>query len=287
MFADEHLPRQSESPPEPCATVAALVPAHSIGATDADEAVVVHALLTECPHAAAELAQYSELATRLLYCAPLVAPPPALAERLLAATGGGATLRPSPLGPTLPRPSVAASPAARTLQPPVNKPRSHRWSFSYLTAVAASLILLLLNGAFLVQNRQLQAQQAVLAAELAQQNRALILLSAEEPEEVELFDPAGVTAAQADILWNTSLGIAVLYVRAFPASQPDQAYQIWLNQGNEKTSGGLFRVDDSGMGLLVFPLLQPLDAYDSIGITPEPKAGSPGPTAPPVVRGPI
>lgn len=288
MFADEHLPRQSESPPEPCATVAQLVPAHSIGATDADEATIIHALLTECPDAAAELAQYSELATRLLYCAPLVAPPPALAERLLAATAGGTTLRSGTPGPTLPHPAAVASPAAaRASQPPINKPGGRRWSFSYLTAVAASLILLLLNGAFLVQNRQLQAQQAVLAAELAQQNRALILLSAEEPQEVELFDPAGVTAAQADILWNTSLGIAVLYVRAFPASQPEQAYQIWLNQGNEKTSGGLFRVDDSGMGLLVFPLPQPLDAYDSIGITPEPKTGSPGPTAPPVVRGPI
>lgn len=287
MSADEHLLRQSESPPDPCATVAELVPAHSIGATDADEAAVIHALLSACPHAAAELAQYSELAERLLYCAPLVAPSPALADRLLAMTGGGTTRRSGTPGPMLPRPAAVAAPVAHTPQSPLNKPQGRRWSFSYWTVVAASLILLLLNGAFLVQNRQLHMQQAILATELAQQNRALILLSAEEPQEVELFDPAGVSAAQADILWNTSLGIAVLYVRAFPASQPEQAYQIWLNQGNEKTSGGLFRVDDSGMGLLVFPLPQPLDAYDSIGITPEPKTGSAGPTAPPVVRGPI
>jgi len=280
MFADEHLPRRPAASPEPCATVAELVPAYSIGATDAEEATAVHAGLADCPAAAAELAAYSELAERLLYSAPLVAPPPALADRLLAATGRELPFRPSAPRPSLPRPPVVA-------QPPAKRSQGGRWSFSYLTAVAASLVLLLLNGAFLLQNRQLQAQQAALAAEVAQQNRALILLSAEEPQEVELFDPAGVTAAQADILWNTSLGIAVLYVRAFPASQPEQAYQLWLNQGETKTSGGLFQVDESGMGLLVFPLPQPLDAYDSIGITPEPKGGSPGPTAPPVVRGPI
>ena len=286
MFSDERFLRKPEPPNEPCEMVMGLVPAHSIGATDDDEVNVVNALLADCPHAAAELANFSRLAEALHYSAPPVTAPPTLAARLLAATAAPAESHLG--GARAGRPNFKGNSAnVYTLNPAKNKKSGQSWSFSYLAAVAASLVLLVLNGAFLVQNRQLQARQRELAHDLAQQNRALILLSAEEPEEVELFDPDGATAAQADVLWNTSLGIAVVYVRAFPESKPDQAYQLWLNQGETKTSGGLFQVDASGMGLLVFSLPQPLDAYDSIGITPEPQTGSPRPTAPPVVRGPI
>ncbi len=284
MFSDDRFLRQSEPALDPCDTVAALVPAHSIGATDDEEVNVVHTQLADCPQAAAELAHYSQLAELLLYSAPPVAAPPAVAARLRAAMT--ATALPGERPILLPSGTLGAA-AGRDGSHAGKTKKNSRWSFSYLTTVAATLLLLALNGTFLVQNRQLQTRQTELANDLAQQNRALILLSAEAPEEVELFDPDGTTAAQADILWNTSLGIAVVYVRAFPASQPDQAYQIWLNQGDRKTSAGLFQVDDSGMGLLVFPLQQSLDLYDSIGITPEPQTGSPGPTAPPVVRGPV
>lgn len=286
MFSDDRFLRQSEPPLDPCDTVAALVPAHSIGATDDDEANIVHTLLADCPQAAGELAHYSQLAELLLYSAPPVIAPPAVAARLRNAMT--APNLPGIRPPLLPGHTLGSGAIGYDgLDSGKIKKSSRRWSFSYLTTVAATLLLLALNGTLLVQNRQLQTRQTALANELAQQNRALILLSAEAPEEVELFDPDGATAAQADILWNTSLGIAVVYVRAFPTSQPDQAYQIWLNQGDLKTSAGLFQVDDSGMGLLVFPLQQSLDLYDSIGITPEPQTGSPGPTAPPVVRGPV
>lgn len=285
MFSDDRFLRQSEPALDPCDTVAALVPAHSIGATDDDEANVVHTQLADCPQAAAALAHYSQLAELLLFSAPPVAAPPAVAARLRRAITAPALPGAQPI--LLPRRILGAEASSDGFAADKTKKSSRGWSFSYLTAVAATVLLFALNGTLLVQNRQLQARQNLLANDLVQQNRALILLSAEAPEEVELFDPDGATAAQADILWNTSLGIAVVYVRAFPASQPDQAYQIWLNQGDTKTSAGLFQVDASGMGLLVFPLQQSLDLYDSIGITPEPQTGSPGPTAPPVVRGPV
>ncbi|MEZ4617292.1 MAG: anti-sigma factor [Caldilineaceae bacterium] len=146
-------------------------------------------------------------------------------------------------------------------------------------------MLIVVNIALLVQNRQLYLQLETLGAALTQQNQALILLAAEEPQEIEIFDPAGATTAKADILWNNSLGIAVVYVRDFPQCEAGMKYQLWLTKDGQRTSGGLFSVDASGMGLLVVPLDHSLDAYDLIGITPEPASGSPGPTSPPVVRG--
>lgn len=276
----------------PCDDVAALIPAHSIGATDPEEAAAVQARLSACPKAAADLADYSRMAEALLYTAPRQQAPTHLATQLRAAIGAPpvSSVYVHPLTkrqPPLPQPSTPSShkPSPFTLVAPLKPAR--RWTFARTVATAASLLLVGLNLTLLVQNQQLRTHQEQMAVELAQQNKALIFLAAEEPQEAILPAAQDNSLAQADVLWNSSLGIAVVYVRAFPALPPDKAYQIWLNQNGQRTSPGLFTVESSGMGIFVFPITQSLDVYDAIGITPEPATGSPGPTAPPVVRGPV
>lgn len=278
----------------PCDDVADLIAAHSIGATDPEEAAAVHARLSACPTAAAELAAYGKIAEALLYTAPPRQTPAHLAKQLRAAIGAPRvtsvgthplTKRPSSVAPrsgaltsNQPSPFMLITPAPK---------RVRRWTFARAAATAASLLLVGLNLALLGQNQQLRTHQERLAAELAQQNKALIFLAAEEPQEVVLPAAQANSLAQADVLWNSSLGIAVVYVRAFPVLPPDKAYQIWLNKDGQRISPGLFTVENGGMGIFVFPIEQSLDHYDTIGITPEPAGGSPGPTAPPVVRGPV
>lgn len=180
-------------------------------------------------------------------------------------------------------------PAASAVKPTNATSASLRnpWHFGRFLATAAVLALVFMNMALLTQNQELQRAQQNFSTHLAQQNQALILLAAEEPQEIEIFDPNGTSRAKADILWNEDLGIAVVYVRNFPQCDPGMKYQIWLTKDGQRRSGGLFSVDSSGMGLLVMPVEHSIDLYDSIGITPEPDGGSPGPTAPPVVRGDI
>ncbi|MEZ4730287.1 MAG: anti-sigma factor [Caldilineaceae bacterium] len=278
------------APALPCDDVANLIPAHSIGATDPEEAAVVNTRLTACPQATAELAEYGRITEALLYAAPPQQAPARLAARLRTAIGAPPAIAPSS---AVASPSVSPRFAAKrrklspfTLVTPTPKP-PRRWSFGRFTATAAGLLLVALNLTLLVQNQQLRSRQEQLASILDQQNKALIFLAAEEPEEVVLSSAQENSDAQADVLWNSSLGIAVIYVRAFPELSPDQAYQIWLNKDDQRTSPGLFTVETGGMGIFVFPIQQPLDVYDTIGITPEPAGGSPGPTAPPVVRGAI
>lgn len=277
----------------PCDEVADLIPAHSMGATDPEEAAAVHARLSACPTAAAALADYSKIAEALLYAAPPQRAPTHLAQQLRAAIGAPVTpLLVHPLTKRQPPVALRADgvpshkPSPFTLVTPAPKPAS-RWTFGRSLATAASLLLVSLNLTLLVQNQQLRTRQEQLETELNQQNKALIFLAAEEPQEVILPAAQADSMAQADVLWNSSLGIAVVYVRAFPDLPPDQAYQIWLNQDGQRTSPGLFTVESGGMGIFVFPIQQSLDLYDVIGITPEPAGGSPGPTAPPVVRGPV
>ncbi len=327
----------THSQPNGCDEIVPLIPAHSIGATDEKEAAQINALLAECPRTAADLTSYQQIAMRLLYSAPPAIAPPAVAERLRRAIGLASapssavsqTARPrlpfmrrvvQRKARAMPRPKhFAPLPAAMadySLQPDLDVARfgqplrlvpgkapkpSRLWHFVRPLAVAAAVALVVANVGLLLQNGQLQTQQELLvaelaqqnrtqelmAAELAQQNRALIFLAAEDPQEIEISDPAGQSPARADVLWNNSLGLAVIYVRDFPECEAGMKYQLWLTKDGKRTSGGLFSVDASGMGLLVLSLDYPFDLYDVIGITPEPAGGSPGPTSPPVVRGKI
>lgn len=300
-----------------CEEIASVIPAHGIGATDPEEAVQINALLADCPQAAADLATFGHMATQLLYSAPPVKAPSQIGNQLRAAIA--ASRPPISIGETSRRPAflrkrstghvrrsnkssiplpeamadyrleatpkAASNMVALETDTSVSASRAKGWYFGRALATAAAVSLLVVNVMLLRQNQQLMAQQQSLNQTLAQQNQALILLSAEEPQEVEIFDPDGVSSAQADILWNNSLGIAVVYVRNFPQCESGMKYQLWLMKNGQRSSGGLFSVDTSGMGLLVIPLEDSLDTYDAVGITPEPATGSPGPTSPPIVRG--
>lgn len=266
------------------------MPAHSIGATDSDEAVAINLQLGNCAAATVELAAYGKVAELLLYAVNPQPAPARLADKLRAATGvASSPPHRSAMPPVAPRRPTGKrkKPSPFMLVPlPPPKPR-RQWSWGRPLIAAASLLLVAVNLTLLVENQQLRTRQEQLAAELDRQNRALIFLAAEEPQEVILPAAQENSEAQADVLWNSSLGVAVVYVRAFPELPPDMAYQLWLRKGEERTSAGIFTVDNTGMGILVFPITESLDTYDLMGITPEPAGGSPGPTAPAVVRGPV
>lgn len=58
----------------------------------------------------------------------------------------------------------------------------------------------------------------------------------------------------------------------------DQQYQLWLVRGDQRASGGVFSVPATGYGAIVVYTYDPLDSFDTFGITIEPYGGSPGPT---------
>jgi muconolactone delta-isomerase len=66
--------------------------------------------------------------------------------------------------------------------------------------------------------------------------------------------------------------------------EPGKAYQLWLEMGGQKTSSGIFAVDEDGLGIMVFHTSVPIRTYESIEITTEPVVGSATPTTLPIVR---
>ncbi len=260
-----------------CETVKALIPAYALGATDPEEEALIKAHLEQCPEALAELASYTALNEALLYSAPPAAAPPELGERLRRAL----------------HPTADAAPQGRTW------PGLLEWiaglfsglatpSFTLGQAVTglAVLALVVTNFYWGAQVRALQAKQAQLAQELDRQLATMgLIMTAEEIQRVNLPPAQADSPAHAELVWAPDNRVAMLYAESFPPLPPDKAYQLWLIRDGERISGGLFRVNEHGQGVLVVEAPEPLEHFEGFGITPEPATGSPGPTASPVVKG--
>ena len=254
---------------------------------------------TAAPQVAAEVAAYEELAELLHYSAPPASAPAALEARLRSAIG-----KPLPL----PAPTLVSAPELPV--PPSRRARTWHWPQTVaLVASAAAVLLLLLNLYWLREIRALHASQAILQQQLeaqtaqfsadmaehtrtlqaqndqiATQDAILAQLVAGNSERYTMHAVQPGSSAVAQVAWLGQDNTAVLRAEGFPPLQEGQAYQLWLIRGDTRTSGGLFTVDDAGCGTYIFHPTQSLDDFDGMGITPEPAAGSPGPTAPPVVR---
>lgn len=290
--------------PEHQFSIEDLVPAYALGATDADETVaVMRGVASE--RVSSDLAAYSRLVDHLLYAAPLAAPPPALGARLQAALAGEG-------GKAAARTAAPVASIAPALLPatPAQPARVWHWpQWTAAAAVAATLVLLLLNLYWLREIGQLRAGHAALQEQLRQQSaqfaeqmaaqdrtiaaqqerlgnqdQMLASLVAEAGERYAMRAVEPDSAAVAQVAWLEGSNTAILRAENFPLLEEGKEYQLWLISGDERTSGGLFTVDDYGCATIVFHPTGSLEDFDGMGITPEPAGGSPGPTAPPVVR---
>ena len=265
------------TPGDFCAQVLALISASALGATDPEETRLVQGGLARCPDAAVALADYTEMAEQMLFSAPQVVAPDRLAQRLQAAL----SLQSAP---------VSASASRRFVQEERKRLWLGRlWRFPSLGFAAADLALLLLvtsNLYWANRYNDLATQQSLLQRQLQEQTTLVTFLRAGHLERLELATATGgLPESRAILMYQPTSQQALLYAEGFPPLSADQVYQLWLVQGETSISGGLFQVDSAGYGLLLIDAPQGLGNYERMGVTPEPAGGSPGPTAPAVVRG--
>ena len=76
-----------------------------------------------------------------------------------------------------------------------------------------------------------------------------------------------------------------LVVDGLPTLDELSQYQLWLIRDGQRTSGGIFSVDEEGYGNLWVSSPEPLLSYSDFGITVEPAGGSAGPTGMKVLGG--
>lgn len=269
-----------------CETLAELLPAYSIGATDAEETALVERLLKVCPEAAAELESYASLAQAMHYTAPRVQPPASLHDKLMAAAAASAKPAARAEPPASPAVTSVSIPAISTpARAEAPRPRLLNLNRYLAGAAAVAAALLIISNLYWVnQVSSLQQQQRDTVALMRSQQDALASLGTGSSDRVQLVSTSEGQAETvlATMLWSGQTSTALLISENLPALSADRTYQLWGIQGETPVSVGVFQVDAQGVGVLVFNAEQPVTDYDLVAITDEPAGGSEQPTTTPL-----
>ncbi|MEQ8675875.1 MAG: anti-sigma factor [Aggregatilineales bacterium] len=266
-----------------CETLADLLPAYSMGLTDAGETQLVEQLLVHCPEYRDELESYKELASAMLFSAPQVSPPASIAANLMKLT---APVSAPSVDEKLPSATTSALPLnAPSQHRPVLHPTFGRGVFA-VAGIAAAVILILMAmvGVLVSEVNTLREDQDILNAELQTRNALLEVLGSDSVQTTLAAQQDG-SDASGMVTFNPEGTVAMIRVSNFTPSDASMTYQAWLIQGEERISAGLFDVDGMGEAVFIFTAPQPLGTFDLLGITLEPAGGSDGPTSSPVVAG--
>jgi anti-sigma-K factor RskA len=155
-----------------------------------------------------------------------------------------------------------SSPAASALRVPWYR----RWTGWQVIATSALLVVALVMGAFLVNERK----------NLEQRQKVLTALLHHERDGMELQGSAGAVAK----VIPTSNG-TIFVASGLREAPADHTYQLWLIKSDgTPVSAGTFAMD-GGMAVLESHL--PLDGFDKAAVTVEPSGGSKKPTTQPVI----
>ena len=251
-----------------CDQLTDLLPSYVIGGLTPDEKQLVEQLLRECPESASELQDYVQLSQVMNFAAEPVQPPAHVHAKLMAAIG------------------ESTAPAAPTLAPVPRPSRTNRlWS---ALALAASLLLIISNLYWFSQVRTLQDTQAAIQQLLEIERTALVSLNSGNSQRVQLVSTqSGEDQIFATLVWNPLVERALLFSDQLTALAPDRAYQLWLVGDAAPISGGVFKIDNQGQGVLIFQPPAPISSYAAIAISEEPASGSPAPTSDPLAVGEV
>jgi anti-sigma-K factor RskA len=216
------------------------IPAYALGILGKEETEWVAAHLADCAACTAELHAYQETVGLLGQAVPEAAAPAALKEKVMAQAQ-----------------PAAPKPAKKAQKPPWRPPTIAGTPVFSIASVA--LILLLAISNLILMNR---------VRSMETNTFAVINLAAEQV----------MPAAKGMIIVSADGRYGTLVVSDMSQLDENQQYQLWLIKGDERTSGGVFSVSQSGYTAFQVHSREPLDSFDGFGITIEPLGGSPGPT---------
>ena len=228
-----------------------LLPAYALGCLDREDDLHVAEHLAACRKCRGELEGYRSLVADLPFAVAESDPPPGLKEAILqrAHQAKGTVLAVPKVSWWQRLPWLRAAPA---------------WSL-------VSLVLVLVLGA---SNLLLWGRLSTVES---RQQASL--------RTVQLQGTATAPNATGLLVISLDGSRGTLVVDRLPVLNKSQQYQLWLIQDGQRTSGGVFSVDEWGYKEIYIYSPEPLASYTGVGITVEPAGGSPGPTGEKVLGG--
>jgi anti-sigma-K factor RskA len=227
-----------------------LIPAYALDCLDEAELLQVAEHLSVCARCRQELRTYQELADQLPLALTQSSPPAVVKSKLMK--------------------QITTRPAARPLEPPASwwerlSTLLQRSAPGWALASLAVMLLLILSNLFLWRQ----------VSQVRQSDLPIIALAGTD------FAPQ----AAGTIVVSRDGQHGALVVDGLQPLDQSLQYQLWLIKAGQRTSGGVFSVDEHGYANLYVDSTQPLAGYDAFGVTIEPAGGSPAPTGQKVLGG--
>ncbi len=267
-----------------------LAGAYALGALDAADRVAFEQHLRECSACASEVRSLQPVVDGLAQVVPLVDPPAALRERVLAAAAGRPLPAPRAAGSRPPAP--VSRPVGPLAAPPIN------WAW---LATAASVLLVIGLGIYVWQLRdrlteverrldEATARAAASETQVAALQRAsldvrttALVIGAPDLLRVDLAGQGG-SAAKARAFWSRAHGLVFTAVD-LPALPPGKVYQLWVVGAQAPVSAGIFEPDAAGRATTIVEAGRQFPEPAAFAVTLEPAGGVPQPTGDKVLVG--
>jgi anti-sigma-K factor RskA len=254
---------------------------YALGILDEPDRRAFEAHLSTCASCAAEVRDFTSIASALALDVPQIDPPASLRERVLRAATGPAS-----------QPAAVEPFTARREIPEAQRPRRE----SVLTLLsAAAVVIAFALGAYAVSLQRriavLEGQVRAAADRAAQSQQQLVQLKAAADQSTQVrrilaagdlrrLDLAGTKAAPAAAgraFWSPAEGLVVAFAN-LPATDAGRVYQLWvIPPGGSPIDAGLLDLQPDGRALAL-ARSGTSQRVGTVAITLEPAGGSPVPT---------
>lgn len=254
---------------------------YALGILDEPQRRAFEAHVSTCASCAAEIRDFTAVASALALDVPQVDPPASLRDRVLRAATSPA-----------PRSAVVDSIAGRRAASEQRRPGRERL-FALLSAAAAVIAVALGGYAVSLQRRiavleeqvrvasdraaQSQQQLVQLRAATDQSTQVRQILAAGDLRRIDLAGTKVAPAATGRAFWSQTEGLVVAFAN-LPATQTGQVYQLWvIPPGGTPLDAGLLELQPDGRALTL-ARSGTSERVGTVAITLEPAGGSPVPT---------
>lgn len=245
-----------------------LVDAYALGSLEPQEVDAVERHLDHCVDCRTLAEAARDTAESLLTATPLVAPPPALKQRVMdrirAERAHAVTSAEQPHTTNAPQQHHIASD---------EPPQGHHVAPEHVAHTGR------IRRAMNILFGQSEQDEAVVGEVL----RGLL----SEPDCV-IWSVAGTRDApdaSARLIGAPSRRDAVIVTSGLRQPEAGRAYQVWFLRHGKPVPNAMFNVDRTGRASRLVVARDPLAEYDTVAITPEPEEGSLAPTGPIVLAG--
>jgi len=270
----------------------ALLPAFALDALDGAEQEAMLDALQRFPELHAELDTFVKT-VHTLGTTETVAPAPDLRERFLHRLANDDV----DAVPTTPAPVASASPARVRQQAPVHSKWRRVVPFIALTALAATVVVLVRTQASLrseldaARTAYTKGQSTIAERDQALAEKEAVLRTLLGGGDALLVVNMGVpnaTGPGMQFFWNVKDGRGVLHAFRLPQTAQGRAYQLWLIRDGQPVPSRVFTPDGDGSTTLFdIELPQSTTGVTAVAVTEEPAGGSKLPTTQPFLVGTV